>query len=199
MSVPLVLVTGFGSFEEIDDNPSAGVARSLATAPPAGLEVRSTVLPVSFQRAPAAVDALIEELHPRVPDLLVGLGVDSKGSGYRLELFARGRLKGAERVDVDGVVAAAATESENEGEALRTRLDLAALPAELHLQGFKNVRLSEDAGGYVCERIYHHLLTRAETLKRPALFVHVPTPEHEPVERQVRLVTAVLERVMGGQ
>lgn len=194
MASPLVLVTGFGSFEEVDDNPSAGIARALAATPPPGLEVRSTVLPVSFERAPAAVDALLEELSPRVPDLLLGLGVDSKGTGYRLELHARGRLPGSERVDVDGVVAAACGSG---GGALRTELDLSHLPAELQLAGAENVRLSENSGGYVCERIYHHLLTRARYLDRPALFVHVPPLEHEPLERQTRVVEAVIGRVVG--
>jgi pyroglutamyl-peptidase len=194
VSAPLVLVTGFGSFEEVEDNPSAAVARELGASPPAGIEVRSAVLPVSFARAPEAVDAFLGELAPRIPSLLLGLGVDTHGSGYRLELCARGQLEGAERVDVDGVSAAAATRSGAVFQ--RTGLDLAGLPGELHLQGHTGVRLSEDAGGYVCEHIYHHLLFRGHELGCPSLFVHVPPVQEQSISQQTRLVSAVIRRIL---
>jgi len=187
---PLVFVTGFGSFEEVEDNPSAAVARRLSAAPPAGIEVRSTVLPVSFARAPGVIDEALAELAPRVPDLLLGLGVDKRGTGYRLELRARGRLEGAERQDVDGGVASGATL--DLGPDLRTELDLAGLANVLEAEA---LRLSEDAGGYVCERICHHLLARGRQLERPALFVHVPPSACKSVAEQTHFVTAVIAQV----
>jgi len=190
-SAPLVFVTGFGSFEEVEDNPSAAVARRLSAAPPAGVEIRSTVLPVSFVRAPGVIDEALAELAPRVPDLLLGLGVDKKSTGYRLELQARGRLAGAERQDVDGAVASGATL--DLGADLRTELDVAALARVLQAEA---LCLSEDAGGYVCERIYHHLLARGRELERPALFVHVPPSACRSVAEQTRFVTAVIAQVL---
>jgi len=194
VTAPLVFITGFGSFEDVEDNPSAAVARELGASPPPGIEVRSAVLPVSFARAPEAVDAALAELAPRIPTLLLGLGVAGRSRGYLLELCARGRLAGTEREDVDGVVAAAGT---RDGVVLeRTRLDLAGLPGELHLQGHGDTRLSEDAGGYVCEHIYHHLLVSGRELGCPSLFVHVPPVQEQSLPQQVRLVTAVIRRIL---
>lgn len=190
----LVVVTGFSSFEEVDDNPSAGVALALEADPPPGATVRSTVLPVSFARAPAALDELLASLEPRRPDLFLGLGVHKKGRGYRLEVRARGRLEGRERVDVDGVVASAATD--RAGPELRTGLDVRALHGRLAGAGLAGLSLSEDAGGYVCERTYHHLLLRASALGRPGLFVHVPPIEIAPVEAQTAVVRSILAELI---
>ncbi len=178
----LVLVSGFGAFERVDANPSGFVARALEAAPPVGARVRAIELPVSFARAPAALEAFVGGL-PAPPDLLVGLGVQ-KQAGFRVELAARGVLERATRPDVDGVVAADATRA-CVAPVLRTRLEarLAQLCADRAGWG-----LSEDAGGYVCERVYHGLLALGIRLGRPAVFVHVPPERFVPKEEQAREV-----------
>jgi pyrrolidone-carboxylate peptidase len=185
---PLLLVTGFGPFEEVVHNPSAALARALAERPPAGFELRSAILPVSFLRAPRAWDELFETL-PRAPGLLLGLGSHKEG-GFRLERRARGRLCNTVRVDVDGVVAASA--SGNQAHELASPLDLERVAAALQAAGAEQVTISEDAGGYVCERVYHHLLQRGREHGVAGLFVHVPPEALLPVREQERILRKAL-------
>jgi pyroglutamyl-peptidase len=182
----LVLVTAFGSFEAVVENPSAGIARALAHAPPRGVEVVSSILPVSFARAPRSFDRSLSRMRPRVPDLILGLGV-MRERGYRIELRARPSLRGRTRVDVDGRSAVEVAGAG--GPPLWT-------PAGAWLGAYaaaeEGFRVSENAGGYVCERIYHHLLARAGELERPGVFLHVPPERHAPLTDQIVVVRRFL-------
>ena len=80
-----VLLTGFGAFEEVTDNPSGALARSLdgerlGAGSSAGV-LTGAVLPVSFQRVAPELDALVERVQP---DAIVSLGVHP-GAGFRIE------------------------------------------------------------------------------------------------------------------
>ena len=193
MHRPLVLVTGFGSFEQVEDNPSGAVARRLEEDPPSGIDVRARVLPVSFMRAPEAWDELCSGLG-RTPDFLLGLGVQPN-AGFRLERRARAGLNPASstpaRPDVDGVCAVDAALPT--GPDFECELDLDALAAHLTSDGTEAC-VSDDAGGYVCERIYHHLLSRARSLAKPGLFLHVPPFACAGLEQQTRVAKRLLER-----
>jgi pyroglutamyl-peptidase len=185
----LVLVSGFGPFETTERNPSGEIAQALARDPPRGLRVVAGILPVSFGRAPGAWDELLASVAPARPRLYLGLGVQKKG-GYRLERRARARPKRTQRRDVDGV---AAREFAHEGPELATVFALEPLLCALHARGFAEAYVSEDAGGYVCERLYHHLLSRGREHGVAALFVHVPPLHLTAVERQIEVVREVLE------
>ena len=189
MAQPLVLVSGFGSFEEIEHNPSGEIARALSARPPRGLRVVAGVLPVSFARAPAALDELLSTLEP-APSFFLGLGVQKK-RGFRIEHCARARPKPIERRDVDGV---AARNHRHEGPELGSEVDLVGLLARLRARSI-DAYLSADAGGYVCERVYHHLLARGRERGVPALFVHVPPLRFTPLPRQVEVVGRILEEL----
>jgi len=193
VSAPLVLISGFGAFEVHDENPSGRVARALEAAPPPGLRVLASELPVSFERAPGAWDALEERARGETPALLLGLGVHP-GHGFRLESRAGPGLRLVPRVDVDG---RSAREFSRAGPRLSTELDLGRLLLALQARGVADVRLSRSAGGYVCEWIYHHLLTRGRERGLPALFVHVPTIRRVPLERQVEVVGRIVAELVG--
>jgi pyroglutamyl-peptidase len=182
----LALVSGFRAFESFSVNPSGVVAQRLADSPPAGWHVECALLPVSFARAP-------EEWERRAarasrPALYLALGV-SRERGFRLELRAGPRLKLVDRPDVDGRVAA---EFHREGPALATSIDLARLRSALRARGVADARLSRNAGGYVCEHLYHRLLQRSAASGIPGLFVHVPPERFAPLERQVEVVGWIL-------
>lgn len=189
----LVLVSGFGAFEAVVRNPSGEVALALAADPPPGLEVRSGVLPVSFERAPRGWDELAASIDGRPPALALGLGVQRRDT-FRLEARARGRLRRRARPDVDGVPAAAAR-YDGDGE-LSTMFDLERTSAALRDAGATRVSISEDAGGFVCERLYYHLLRWSARRAVPALFVHVPPIDAVPVEEQARVLRAFLPRLL---
>jgi pyroglutamyl-peptidase len=189
---PLVLVSGFGSFETFASNPSAEVVRALAAAPPPGMRVRSAVLPVSFARAPAVWDALLDD--GEAPTIVLGLGVASMGTTFRLERCAGPRLKLVPRPDVDG---RSAHEFSREGPVRATEIELAPVLAALERRGVREIGISESAGGYVCEHLYHHVLERARERGIPALFVHVPPEQHASLPRQIEVVRWVLAELVG--
>jgi len=192
MLPPLVLVSGFGAFERVGANPSAAIARALGRRPPRGWRVAAVELPVSFARAPQAWDAFRRGLRGR-PALFLALGV-SKEASLRLERLGRPRLKAVRRADVDGDLPRAHS---RRGPALETPLDLGRLARALRARGAGpvRVRVSSSAGGYVCERIYHHVLVRAREEGLPALFVHVPPLRRVPLATQVRLLRCVLDEL----
>jgi pyrrolidone-carboxylate peptidase len=149
--------------------------------------VRSVVLPVSFARAPRAFDrALRGEAEAA---LLLGLGV-AKRRGFRLERWAGPQLKLVQRPDVDGRLA---QEYSASGARLEAGVALTPLLAALRARGLDDVRISHSAGGYVCERIYHHLLLRARARRVPGLFLHVPPLRFTALERQQEVVGWVIQ------
>src|SRR5512145_3358953 len=87
------LITGFEPFGAHRVNPSEQVVRALAGGP--GLV--GAVLPVSYQRVDARLDALLDATQPRAL-LLLGLAA---GSVIRLERVAR-NLDASEACDEDG-------------------------------------------------------------------------------------------------
>jgi pyroglutamyl-peptidase len=183
------VLTGFGPFVSAAENPSGAVVERLAASPPRGVELVAAVLPVSLARVGAAYDELLARLDRSRPAALLALGVH--GDPYwRLERAARARL-GSAKPDNDGAVAAGATFP---GAAeLQTELDLDAAAAVLRSAGADPVRVSGDAGGFVCERAYHHALGRARELGIPCLFLHVPPAAAVSAAAQLPAVAALAE------
>jgi pyroglutamyl-peptidase len=191
---PLLLVTGFEPFLDVRENPSGRLVEELLADPPEGLRLAGGVLPVSIERVPAAYDALLEAA-PEPPAALVALGVQRQAY-FRLERRARAALSSPKR-DNDGRLARGVTLSG--ADCLECALDLTVLASALDAAGADDVRISDDAGGYVCERTYHHVLTRAGELAIPGVFLHVPPLDAVPLGAQrgpvVALLVAVARRV----
>lgn len=185
---PLVLVTGFGPFERRRFNPSRVIAAALEREPPRGLRVRATELSVSFQRAPLEVARFVARHARAKPALILGLGVQREGS-FRFESRARGKFTTL-RTDNDGT--SGAELGARIGPTLHTELDVETLADLMRSVGAPDVRTSNDAGGYVCERTYHALLSAGQTHGIPALFLHVPPAAVMPSRRQTRFVRALL-------
>jgi pyroglutamyl-peptidase len=179
-----LLLCGFGPFPGVSENPSGQAAAALAADP----GIHAVVLPVAFRSAPLALDAAMQRLAPRA---LVGLGVHP-GPEFRLERRAR-RLLGSDRPDIEGVCAREiALEGPDE---LCTGVDLEHLARVLEAAGAPVVRISEDAGGYVCERVYRHLLEAAQRLGVPGVFLHVPPLAALALECQLLVVRALVREI----
>lgn len=187
MVAPLVVVTGFGPFLDVAENPSGKVAMLLAEDPPPGIEVRGFELPVSFANSPRALAASLAGLGQR-PDLLLGLGVH-RGNNFRVERRARCVLD-SHKPDDEGVFASALAPLGDRD--LETPFDLSRLSTALESPHLEPTQYSEEAGGYVCERTYHALLSQSEHEGVPALFIHVPKEEFLSVEEQARHMRAVI-------
>lgn len=186
-----VLVTGFEPFLDVRVNPSGEVAKRLDGRRIAGSEVVGRVLPVAFARAPDALDAALEEAGGR-PRLVLAMGVH-RGSAFRLETRARARFESAQ-ADNDGVVGAAVEGPEHRA----SGLDVAGACARaLRGAGAAEVAVSDDAGGYLCERVYRAALDRGAERGVPALFLHVPPVASTPLEAQERVVEGFLAALLG--
>ena len=186
MPLPLVLVTGFGAFADDANNPSRVVAAELERDPPRGVRVRARELPVTFAGAPRDVASFVSEFESESPTLLLGLGVQREAY-FRFETRARGRFD-PRRADNAGETGA----SIDLGRELATRVDVEQLARMLREAGAGDVRVSGDAGGYVCERTFRALLEEGERIDVPAMFLHVPPARAVAAAEQARLVRAML-------
>lgn len=184
-----LLLTGFEPFLDVRVNPSGEVARALDGAVLAdGRRVRGVVLPVSFDRAPGALRRAAEAAAGELT-AVVSLGVH-RGPQFRLEGRARARF-GSGQPDNDGVLGA--TVELVGPEERRPSLDLDRLEQALRAAGAPSTSRSEDAGGYLCERIFREGLDLGAERGIPALFLHVPPADEVAVERQVQVVRAWLD------
>ncbi|MGP5689536.1 pyroglutamyl-peptidase I family protein [Glutamicibacter ardleyensis] len=149
-----ILVTGFEPFGADTSNASEQTLKLL----PQSLgehQIHTGVLPVSFRRSTRVLDDLIAT---HVPDALVLLGEAGGRRQINLERFAVNRMS-ARIADNDGAQPAG-ERIEPAGPARREAT--MAVPSEL--------AASEDAGGFVCNRIAYH----AYGLPIPAQFIHLP-------------------------
>lgn len=192
MSRPWIVVSGFGPFLDVERNPSRELANALAESPPEGVRVRAGELPVSVADAGDSFHQLVDALAPDLPVALLALGVH-RGPEFRLERRANFKLH-ANRPDNDGKIPAG-IELEPKRE-FSTDFDLGPLEQSLRDGGAERTMLSDDAGGYICERVYHAVLARAEALGIPGLFLHVPPIESVPLERQIPVVQSLMRGIL---
>ena len=87
---PRILVTGFGPFPGVPENPTADMVRSLPRRL-MGLKVHYRVLPVSWSRSSVHLSRAIDLV---VPHLVLMCGVSNQESCARLEMHALNRLDG---------------------------------------------------------------------------------------------------------
>jgi pyroglutamyl-peptidase len=154
----VILVTGFGPFKSVVDNPSAVVVRQISGARVAGRTVVGLVLPVSFARAPGLVLDAARRLDV---ELVVGFGVATSRDRVCVERRAV-RPSGSRSPDVDGV-----SDHRVDGP------DIAPATADAaSLASAMGATLSDDAGTYVCNAWLYEVSLGLPHL--PVVFVHVP-------------------------
>lgn len=158
----MILVTGFGPFQKVMDNPSARLAKALHGREAAGHRIVSEVLPVSFERGPGRA---LELVHALQPVAAVGFGVAEGRPVAMVERRATAIRRG---VDVDGVSLNATVEGPAE---LRATLDPDAMATALGLT------ISDDAGTYVCNAWLYEM---ARYARIPAVFIHIPAAGLDP-------------------
>jgi len=187
MSRPLALLTGFGPFHGVQENPSGLVALAVGEDSPPGLEVKGALLQVTFRGVAPRLGELLDE-EDRTPELILGMGVH-QGSTFRLESKARAVLK-SDKEDNEGMVASTHGPLSAGNRATRIDMDLAV---EI-LSGVARTEVehSEDAGGFVCECAYHAILSEALKRDSRGLFLHVPPLEIIPLEEQIEVVRSFL-------
>ncbi len=187
-----IVLTGFGRFNGVNDNPTALMVPKLKeiAAKLPGVEVAACeVLEVS------AIECLrfFRGMQPDDKDpIFVHLGVASTRTEICLEQCAYNNAdfrcpdeRGWNPLQVP---------IEGEGTAVtlcrRSPLPLEAICAALKSR-FQVVRISDDPGRFLCNYCFYLSLMRGYR----AVFVHVPPFEAIPMERQLEILTALIEQL----
>jgi pyroglutamyl-peptidase len=166
-----VLITGFGPFPGAPFNPSGGLARALANKRrPELAGVRR--IAHEFETSYAAVDRdLLRLLKEHRPGVVLMFGLAARTPFVRIETRARNAASML-FPDVDGKVRAHHAIAPGAPASLRGRAPFARLVAAARATR-AHVRLSRDAGDYLCNYTYWRALeaSRSGTLVQ---FIHVP-------------------------
>ncbi|RTE75213.1 hypothetical protein BHE90_010344 [Fusarium euwallaceae] len=219
-----VLVTGFGPFrEQYPINPSWEIASGLPShLPPlraknpdsrhaavALPKVRILVHPEPIRVNYRVVRDLVPTFYSgqRV-DVVIHIGMAGPRPFYCIE--RRGHRDGYKHTDVDGERPDEEEERKPGGdwpwrglpEEIETELDVEDILARWqgHSSKDMDLRISEDAGRYLCDFIYYSSLAELWKLQRPrkVVFLHVPADaSHQSIEKgrelAVNLVRSIIE------
>lgn len=167
-----VLITGFGPFPRAPFNPSAVVAKALARRRRPALAglLRSAHV---FATRYADIDRDLPRLLAERPDVVLMFGLAGRARELRIETRARNAISslfpdaGKHRpphrtIDASGL-------SARSGRAPFTRFAAAVRTRKVP------VRLSRDAGTYLCNYAYWRALAAAHGGRPLVQFVHIPT------------------------
>lgn len=196
------LLTGFGPFGAVADNPTERLAAHFAAAGAPGHDLITLVLPVSHRRAPGMLRAALEREGPFERVLM--LGVAAGAAAWRVECVGRNWRAGGP--DADGFAPGEGALTPEGPAELPATADPRAAAVALDLAGLPHV-LSQNAGGYLCNTAYFTALEALRGSAARALFLHVPadpitmaTGRSAPqftFEQHIAAVTAVLDALRG--
>lgn len=163
-----LLITAFSAFPGVPDNPTETLLHSLEDAGDALLaRARRVVLPTVYGDAPARMIAALDPM----PRAILMTGYSYKAQGVVLERRATAERR-ADRPDASGTCPAPPA---GNGDTHDTRVPVEEIAAQLREAGLP-ADLSGDAGGYVCNHVYHAALSGpcAQADGPVGLFVHLP-------------------------
>ena len=164
-----LLITGFGPFPTVPDNPSARLARRLAASPHLrrilGHAPDCLVLDTRYD----ALDTGLAPALARGPRAVLMIGVAARRSRVCVETRAVNRVS---RLfpDASGAVGRSLA-FDPDGPAQRRSAAAAQVRVALRRAGL-DAAASREAGRYLCNASYYRVLATG----RPALFLHIPMP-----------------------
>lgn len=181
-----ILVTGFEPFGDFDTNPTAELVTNLdgktgQLAP--GMTVRTTVLPVSFDRARTDLIACVDRYRP---DAVVSCGLHARSSAIAVEriginVMDRGDAAGL--ADNDGAEPCDEPIVPDGPDGLFATLPVRAIVDALRAGGIPAM-LSNTAGTFVCNAVLYDLLHHLRSEGSPVLagFLHFPQSDRMAVQ-----------------
>ena len=195
------LITGFGPFGDVLNNPTERIVNHFSSARVPGHELTTAVLSVSFQRADEMIRGLLREGDFDAA-LLLGVARNvPNASGFRLDDAAR-NVDRARIPDCDDCSPYDVPIVTGGPSALRSMYDTGSMREALADQGF-DVAQSDDAGGYVCNHTYYAALHEiaGSNLRTRCLFIHVlpdeftfaSPQESKPDAQHLAFITRVLK------
>ena len=195
-----VLITGFEPFGDYSENSSWEVAQQVTSCGVEGTEIAAEQLPVSFTRAGKALRSAIE-LHN--PNLVIMLGQSAVADRIKLERVALNMMDSA-MGDNDGVKPDEEPICDGEESELFTSLPIKRLRSAIEAKGI-NVKISNSAGLYVCNRTYYEALRLCKERAMQAIFIHLPLYEGQsssqtdkktmPLGDMCRAVQTIIEEI----
>eukprot|EP00038_Savillea_parva_P030630 m.79125 g.79125 ORF g.79125 m.79125 type:complete len:535 (-) comp9267_c2_seq2:47-1651(-) len=177
-----VLLTGFGPFGTYEVNPSWELVKQFAGNRCGSLQMKVEEIPVEYRAVDGAIATAVKQKKDIALAIHVGVG---RPGQVCLEQFARNqkflkkdatnKMNGSDKCVEDGP------------DMLETRVDVTAVSRRcLESNPKVKVKVSTDAGQYLCEYIYYRSM---HELGVPTIFVHVP-PVGEPYDMS-ELLTAM--------
>ncbi|WP_342150287.1 peptidase C15 [Methylorubrum sp. SB2] len=164
-----LLITGFGPFPRVPDNPSARVARRLAGLPHLRRILGQAPDCLVMDARYAALDTQLAPAFANNPAAVLMIGVAASRRRVCVETRAVNRVS---RLfpDAGGAVSHRLA-LEPGAPALRRSPAAQAVQVALERAGL-DVAASRDAGRYLCNASYFRVLAQG----RPAVFLHIPMP-----------------------
>ena len=154
-----VVVAGFGSFDDVINNPSASIAEGLDGCVLGDVQVFGREMPVSYQRS---VDVCSMWLEATEAVGLVGIGVAMQRTRVTVEEIGA-RPSDTAREDVDG--RAPQILESDAPDRVKSTIDVHRFAQRL------GAVVGEDSGEYVCNAWLYQAVRRFDI---PVAFIHVP-------------------------
>jgi len=162
-----VLLTGFGPFGQHEVNPSWELVKQFEGNRCGSLRMKTLHVPVGYREVDAAIAGAVEDKSKIALAIHCGVGLPGQ---ICLEQFARN--KSYEKKDANGKMNGKDKCVEDGPDVIETRIDVTAVSRRcLESNPKAKVKVSTDAGLYLCEYIYYRSMS---VLKVPTIFVHVP-------------------------
>ncbi len=194
-----LLVTGFGPFLEVEENPSQLLVEHLRREPAAlPQDTQFAVLDVDYARAEAQLAHLLAD----PPALVLLTGYSRRAEGITLERRATYEFTTSRPDNAGHVPASVSREAIDNDD-----LDYAGMQGLLGSRGIAACQ-SRDAAGYLCNYTYRRTLeTIADRqLSMQALFVHLPAisgsdladsaAAHMPLGDMAQAIALIAEKLM---
>lgn len=183
-----VLVSGFEPFGGYAHNPTERMVEALRRDGllPEGVTLEAVTVPVTYFESWEVLRGYIERFRP---DVVLAFGFAPSSHAVRIETLAHnhdaGYADNANRTHRGKIV--------TDGVAnYPSGLPVDDLIASLTRQGF-SVQTSENAGGYLCNHLFYHLMHYTTHHPMRAGFIHIPDLAPEGKHGSVMLVQQIVE------
>jgi pyroglutamyl-peptidase len=200
------LLTGFGPFGTVTDNPSQRIVEALNQTPIERCQLITEVFPVSYHHVRGAFPALLADYSP---DVVLMLGVAVGESRFRLEQMGHNRADPCAS-DCEGRRWKTSVIDLAGADFYLTGLVLAPLRDALRERGIAAC-ISDSPGSYLCNFAYYHALQAIANMRMTTecLFLHLPADERTvsgsgdhpivPFHQQVETTRFVLQWMLTAQ
>ena len=186
----VILITGFVAFSTHEENISEQIVEILSTTCIPGVQIETSILSVDEAGSKETSERLYRG---EKFDAILHLGLSEQAENIRLERFAKNRFEmqtpdNSGRQIADGAIILGSQPI------VETLMPLALI--DEILDEFEEVRLSEDAGGFICNETYYRTLKAAiESSSPPVLFIHLPSGHSVPMHIQLEVVSRICKRL----